>query len=235
MTFEKTLFLSVLFHAVILAALTITLKKPFIIPKPFQVSLVSPYTGRFKKKEANSAAPEKPLVRPSKAPVPASEKRSAMAMEPEKKAVRPSRENNLISQELAKIQQQVDISRGLAQVKSRVRKLSQKLTITKKDKKPASGGGATSGNGSSTPLQAYESLLVQRIWSNWYFPDQRTHGIQAIVTIDVLADGTIVYKGFEKHSGNSLLDSSAVRAIQRAGKVPPPPYPLEIGVIFNPD
>ncbi len=237
MTFEKTIFLSVLFHAVVLTALTITLKKPFIIPKPFEVSLVSPYTGRLKNRETNSAAPEQPKVQQRAKAVPAQtrEKRSDMAMEPGRRTAQSPHEDNLIQQELAKIQQQVDINQGLSQVESRVKKLSQNLTITKKEKKPAPGGGVASGNGSSTPLQAYESMLVERIWSNWYFPDQRTHGIQAVVTIDVLADGTIVYKGFEKHSGSSLLDSSAVRAIQRAGKVPPPPYPLEVGVIFNPD
>ena len=238
MTFEKTLFLSVVFHAVILSALTITLKKPYIIPRPFDVALVSPYVGRLKNEAAKSFSQKQPVAQQNvKAmPAPATEKKSAMPAETDKKAARASSEDDLIKEALATVREKTEINNAMDQVKARVKKLHQNLTINKKTKNmPASKGGAASGTGSSTPLEAYESMLIHRIWANWYFPDQKTHGIEAIITIDVLSDGTIVYKGFEKHSGNGRLDDSAVRAIQRTGKVQPPPYAMEVGVVFNPD
>ncbi|MDA8087569.1 MAG: energy transducer TonB [Nitrospiraceae bacterium] len=243
MTFEKTLFLSVLFHAVILSALAITLKKPFIIPQPFQVDLVSP-AGRFDKPaESRKPVTERQLAQ-TKAPRPVPvEKKASMAM-PEKRPERHSHESDaLIAKELARIQQSVDIERAVNGIEKKV-KLREKVVINKSSKssknKGHAGGSAQAGAGDNTALKGYLSQVKGSIWRNWYLPDAKVHGIEATVTIDILKDGTLVAKGFEKRSGNGLFDQSAIRAIQRTAKVPPPPGVLppgglEVGFVFNPD
>ncbi len=237
MTFEKTLFLSVLFHAVILSALTITLKKPFIIPQPFQVDLVSP-AGRFDKPaESRKPVTERQLAQTKASrPVPV-EKKASMVI-PEKRPVRQSRENDaLIEKELARIQQNVDIDQAINGIEKKV-KLREKLVISKHSKTIGrTGGGAHAGTGGNTILGAYANQVGQLIHKYYYFPDARVQGIEATVTIDILKDGTLVAKGFEKRSGNGLFDESVIRAIQRTAKVPPPPggIELELGIVFTPD
>ena len=38
----------------------------------------------------------------------------------------------------------------------------------------------------------------------------------------------------KRPSGNALFDRNAERAIRKASPVPPPPYPMELGVNFYP-
>ena len=251
MTFEKTLFLSVVFHAVILSALTITLKKPLIIPIPFEVNLVSPDEGPKNKNTSNAkiAGIEQETVkqRVRSKPAPLIEKKSLMpakTVEREKK-VRPSKADlDLYNKRLAEIEGQEVINQGIQGASSRVTKLKQKLVINKKQASPkaAPSGGGTKGTGTNTPCGAYEAKLQNLFKSNYYFPDQRTHGIEAVITIDISKDGIIFPKGFEQRSGNSQFDNYAMRTVLMTGKGPVPPHScigneseLEIKLSFTPD
>ncbi len=241
MTLEKTLFLSVLLHAVILSALTVAFKKPLIIPKPFDVELVSSDEGQPKAAVEVKNTPSQVAVKPQSAPV--VEKKPAMPAvktAPEKKSSRPSREEeDLVKEALANVQEKTIINNGMNLVENRVKKLKGKLIITKKQKSAKTAGGAgLAGSGANSQLGAYENKLVQCIKRHWIFPDQKTHGIEGTITIEVLKDGTVNYKDFDKRSGNALFDSSVVRAVQMTGKCMPPPdgiAPADIGVVFSPD
>lgn len=237
MTLEKTVLLSVLFHAVILAAISISIRKPYITLPPFEVSLVTPGGESVTIPKGGAVSAPRPASAP---PTPRiEEKKPAMVANPEKvdrsainKALaRLRRSEALNERQKSLINSKLTAMQGIADVANRVK---LKLEINKNKTGKAATAGAP--GGSSTALGAYGSAVKAAINKNWFYPDVKTHGLQAVISIIILKDGTIVPKSFDKHSGNPLLDESAMRAIQRTGKLPPPPYaPLEIALGFTPD
>ncbi len=89
----------------------------------------------------------------------------------------------------------------------------------------------------SKVLDEYKKSIHDRIKELWVFPDIGISGLEAVISITVKRSGTIVINRFEKPSGSAVFDQSALKAIQRAGKVEPPPFgeDMEIGLIFSPD
>lgn len=75
-----------------------------------------------------------------------------------------------------------------------------------------------------------------RIWEEWVFPagTDDAAGLEAVISIKILKDGTIKIKDIEKSSGNPMFDGSALKAINRASPLKPPPFEMEIGVRFTP-
>ncbi len=90
-------------------------------------------------------------------------------------------------------------------------------------------------------LAFYYILIWERIKAEWVFPQALIHesGLETIIALGIRQDGEIVKISFEKKSGNSYLDESALRAIKKANPLPPLPEGLqerylEVGVRFNP-
>jgi len=103
-------------------------------------------------------------------------------------------------------------------------------------------GGATSGV-MSIKFKIYYNLLWQRIRSVWVLPEDALGGqknLETIIAIRIAKDGQIVDIQFEKKSGNSHLDESALRAIKKANPLPPLPPGIvdgdkfDVGVRFTP-
>ena len=65
-------------------------------------------------------------------------------------------------------------------------------------------------------------------------PTYWEEGLEAIISVKILKDGTVIVQRVEKSSGNTLFDRSAIRALAKASPLPPPPYEMEIGVRFYP-
>ena len=82
----------------------------------------------------------------------------------------------------------------------------------------------------------YYSRVVDEIRRQWSW-DSKNSGrsnIEAIVSIRILRDGTAIIQRWEKKSGDSVFDKSALRALAKASPLSPPPYEMEIGVRFYP-
>jgi colicin import membrane protein len=102
-------------------------------------------------------------------------------------------------------------------------------------------GGASSGV-MSIKFKIYYNLIWQRIRSVWVLPEEALGGkknLETIVTIRIAKDGQIEDVQFEKKSGNSYLDDSALRAIKKANPLPPLPPGMggdkfDVGVRFTP-
>ena len=58
--------------------------------------------------------------------------------------------------------------------------------------------------------------------------------LEAIISIRVFMDGTVVVQRIEKSSGNAFFDKSAMKAIAKASPLSPSPHEMEIGVRFFP-
>ncbi|MEN6487370.1 MAG: energy transducer TonB [Smithella sp.] len=103
----------------------------------------------------------------------------------------------------------------------------------------ASGGAASGGMGGRT--SDYAGFVSSRVHSNWSIPlELKPRGnIVTIIEIKIRRDGSLAYAGFEKRSGNSIYDDSAMKAVKKSAPFPPLPagYPsstMEIGIRFHP-
>lgn len=107
--------------------------------------------------------------------------------------------------------------------------ISSKENINKK-----TGLQSTDQNISGNVFDDYYSKITKEIWKQWVYPDIGKKNIEAIISIKILKNGTLIIQNIEKSSGNSLFDKSALKALAKANPLPPPPYEMEIGVRFYP-
>ena len=91
--------------------------------------------------------------------------------------------------------------------------------------KPGSGGVGVGPNSAfGNQFGAYADLVVQRVTEKW-----QTNGLaglrlpMAVITFDILRDGSVKNAQIMQRSGNSTLDYSALRAVMDAGPFPPLP------------
>lgn len=91
--------------------------------------------------------------------------------------------------------------------------------------KPGSGGVGVGPNSTfGTQFGAYADLVVQRITQKW-----QTNGLAgqnvplAVITFDIMRDGSVRNPQVAQRSGNSTLDYSALRAVTDAAPFPPLP------------
>ena len=238
MTFERTVLLSAILHAVILAALAVSIRRPYIVLHPFEVNLVAPPAKNLSvsKSAVSVQAAPKPAAHPKEKAVPPprpERQKQSMVANPQAERSAMRREQSLVKGALRRLREH---EREQSLVKNALERLKgiagvEKTVIEIGKNAPASSGAA----GGNTALNGYLQTVRAMIMRQWFLPDLKIHGETAVISITILKDGTIVAQGFDKHSGDALLDESAMRAIQRTGKVPPPPYQLEIAVGFTPN
>jgi periplasmic protein TonB len=91
--------------------------------------------------------------------------------------------------------------------------------------KPGSGGAGVGTNSAfGNQFGAYADLVVQRVTEKW-----QTGGMaglrlpMAVITFDILRDGSVKNAKIAQSSGNTTLDYSALRAVMDVGQLPPLP------------
>jgi colicin import membrane protein len=187
----------------------------------------------------------KPVAKPKPAPKPQPKKE---AIATKKEAVKPKR------LERKKTEPQVDQSKEL---EKRIKRLQTKVAeeravesaisrLESRVQARSGGGGAgPAGGGSklSAAFQLYYTNLRAQVHRNWVLPENagnKLRGLEAIIVIRIRRNGHLERAWLEKSSGNSRLDSSALRAVERAAPFPPlPPESRErvheVGFRFRPE
>jgi protein TonB len=91
--------------------------------------------------------------------------------------------------------------------------------------KPGSGGVGVGPNSTfGNQFGAYADLVVQRVTQKWQTTGLAgMHLPMAVITFDILRDGSVKNAQIAQRSGNSTLDYSALRAVTDAGPFPPLP------------
>lgn len=92
-------------------------------------------------------------------------------------------------------------------------------------------------------LRTYYNAIWQRIKEEWILPGsllEENEEWETVIVIKVQRNGDIVESWFEKKSGSTPYDESAMRAIKKATPLPPFPQELEdsvleIGIRFHPE
>jgi TonB family protein len=104
-------------------------------------------------------------------------------------------------------------------------------------------GSPFGGSALQSKLDEYYSTIWEEIKKGWTLPGdlpKEKIGLETIIVIVIERDGNIQKSWFEKRSGNSLYDQSAMRAIKKADPLPPIPKEFsdntfEIGIRFLPE
>ncbi len=91
--------------------------------------------------------------------------------------------------------------------------------------KPGSGGVGVGPNSAfGNQFGAYADLVVQRVTEKWQTSGMAgLHLPMAVITFDILRDGSLRNPQIAQRSGNSTLDYSALRAVMDASPFPPLP------------
>jgi colicin import membrane protein len=217
---QKTALLSIALHltAFLIVFLILRQSNRMVMSSPYTVSLVSPnvLTGVDKGKNNED------VVRETKEP-------SGPSDVPKKSKKEAVKEKKLIEDKIS----------ALAAKKKKIDTLSKLHEIISLkaggDKRGADSKKTAPIAGKGNASEDYSSRIMDGIQPYWNLPDGiGKKGLEAIVSIKILKDGIIIFQGWEKRSGNTLFDRSALQAIYKAYRLPPPPYEMEIGVKFHP-
>ena len=89
-------------------------------------------------------------------------------------------------------------------------------------------------------MNAYYAMIWSRIKGRWALPQGILSGetLEAVIDVTILRNGAVSKMNFEKRSGNRYFDESAVKAIQKASPLPPPPAwigdnSIDVGIRFH--
>jgi colicin import membrane protein len=188
----------------------------------------------------------KPVAKPKPKPAPKPKpKKEAIATK--KKAVKPKRierkkakptvdQSKALEKRIKRLQRKVAEERAMESAISRLESRVQARS--------AGGGGSRGGGVQMSPaFQLYYSKLKEQVHRNWVLPEnagRKLRGMEAIVVLRIRRDGHLERAWLEKSSGNSRLDASALRAVERAAPFPPLPGEArgrshEVGFRFRPE
>ncbi|MCS7215171.1 MAG: TonB C-terminal domain-containing protein [Thermodesulfovibrio sp.] len=81
---------------------------------------------------------------------------------------------------------------------------------------------------------SYLAVISGLIRNQWNIPETVPKNLEAVISIRILPNGQIVIEGFEKSSGNTLFDSSVIRALRNSSPLPPPKAEVLVGLRFKP-
>lgn len=89
-------------------------------------------------------------------------------------------------------------------------------------------------------MRAYYAMVWSRIKGRWALPQGILPGevLEAVIDVTILRNGAVTQVNFEKRSGNSYFDESAMKAIRKASPLPPLPAwigenSLGVGIRFH--
>ncbi len=217
-----------------LAFITIGRAPTFVMPSPYVVSLVSPGKAALK---ASRIPPTKKTVAPAKAEdeLPVEKPSVKMVKEPPEKVLKKYSKDK-IAELAAKREHEKYLSDRksalLAKQKlARVKRLGEAKSVVTVTVKPT---GVGPGTVEGAIVSSYTDMLISLIQQEWVFFDTDSGNIFAIISIRISKNGALKITKVERTSGNAIFDRSALRAIQKASPVPPPPYEMELGVRFIP-
>jgi colicin import membrane protein len=238
-TLRDTTIISLCLHIILFGLTLLTLKKStyLLLPEPYTVRLVSPdrltggsgISSRAQKIKAIKREQRKRMKVKKHIPPPPAKKTV-------KKTVQPRRGIS--------VEEQINLIKAKKRIEKIVKLRKAVLSIQGEAEagKPDSQGKAedhpsqaVNSSGGDSLLAGYHALVKERIWNEWVYPSLGDReDLECIVTITIEKDGKVVVKGIDRSSGNRLFDRSALRAIEKASPLPPPPYRMTIGLRFTP-
>ncbi|HOD36735.1 MAG TPA: energy transducer TonB [Syntrophales bacterium] len=104
---------------------------------------------------------------------------------------------------------------------------------------PAGPAGPSGQGETNTRLMSYYSSIWSSIKGQWALPQSiLSQNLEAVIDVKIARSGTLLSAQYEKKSGNSYFDESAMRAVRKASPYPPLPDwirddSVELGIRFR--
>ncbi len=239
---NSMIFISLLFHVAILSLLF--LSPSFPSPKltfgpVYSVSLVSLPRNVLEQKSASAVTKE--LMTASR-PETVLKKQLAPSTEiPIRSLETRKKEDPTLDNAMEEIRKKAAATGASKQPQAKV--ASEKTEKAEKTEKTEKTAGSASQPGTvemDAQMRAYYAMVWSRIKGMWALPQGILPGevLETVIDLTILRSGAVTQVGFEKRSGNSYFDDSAMKAIRKASPLPPLPAwiggnSLGIGIRFH--
>jgi TonB family protein len=130
---------------------------------------------------------------------------------------------------------------GRPDIEKAIRALEQKETAAGQSKdSPAASISPKAAAAYSSQLNEYSRLVWSNVKRNWSLPAalMPKNNVEAVIEVRIARSGAVEHIGFEKRSGNSYFDESALRAVKKSMPFPPlggwvSGRTVEIGIRFH--
>jgi colicin import membrane protein len=246
LSLNSMIFISLLLHIAILSLLFFT--PSFPAPKmtfgpAYTVSLVSLPRNALEQRSTSAAAKELMAV----------DRRPEMVM---KKQVEPAPAIPIRTIETKKKRErEPDLEKAMEEIRKKAAATGAtgqpqaktgagKAEKTEKTEKAAAGPAGPPGQPGNAEMDAQMSAYYTMIWSRikgkWALPQGilPSEVLEAVIDVTILRNGAVTEVNFEKRSGNSYFDESAMKAIRRASPLPPLPAwiggsSIQVGIRFH--
>lgn len=205
--------LSLLFHGIFLVALLVTIKQSVSTYSNLNLTYVS-----LIEESANSATSQvsTPLLKEESAPqIQVTQKKEATE--------RTQRVSKLDEQRLEERVAALRAKKNLIERHASDTPSSGTLEVSKSE-----------GSRVEAVSASYLGLISGLIRKNWSIPETVPKNLEAVVSVRILSNGQIIVEGFEKSSGNTLFDSSVLKALRNSSPLPPPKTEVIVGLRFKP-
>ncbi len=236
---NSMIFISLMFHVVVLSLLF--LSPSFPSPKltfgpVYSVSLVSLPRNVMEQRSASAVAKE---LMTADRPETVLKKQLAPSQEiPIRSLETRKKEDPTLDKVMDEIRKKATATGASKQTQAKT--VSEK---TEKAEKTESTAGSASQPGTaemSAQMRAYYAMIWSRIKGKWALPQGILPGevLETVIDLTILRNGAVTQVNFEKRSGNSYFDESAMKAIRKASPLPPLPAwigenSLGIGIRFH--
>ncbi len=117
---------------------------------------------------------------------------------------------------------------------------AEKTDKTERAAGPAGPAGQPGDTEMDAQMRAYYTTIWARIKGKWALPQGilPSDVLEAVIDVTILRNGAVTEVNFEKRSGNSYFDESAMKAIRRASPLPPLPAwlggsSIQVGIRFH--
>jgi TonB family protein len=241
--FRRYLFISVMIHVVLIAALSISYSrsvKPVMQSAPYEVSLVE-----FEKPKPEKTAARPPVEKPEPKPVEKKEEEPPKEEPPEEVAkIKPTPKKEeepekIVEEPKEKAQKPEKKPEPERKTETDRPTAPDSLLAERREPKQAPGVGGFQVDSPNFNYNYYLDLLRDKIRQNWKPPSgMPTKGeyITAVVEFTVRRDGMIIGVRVEESSGLAFFDQSTLRAVLNSNPAPPLPRAFEedrLGVHVN--
>lgn len=126
------------------------------------------------------------------------------------------------------------VSDRINSLKSQLKGQSREISDQGEADSRSRGGGTVR---DMSQIEIYQAEVAVRLKNNWVFAENlagETQGLESQLVIKIMADGSIADVWYAKRSGNSYLDESAYKTVEKSDPLPPLPegysdYHLMVG------
>jgi colicin import membrane protein len=251
----KFLIISTILHIILMAAFSISIKKPyrkFDLSSAYSVGLVGDIRGGGGGKGVGLPQ-SKPAVEPKKAPEkpePTPKEKKQLAAKHKPVPMKTEQEAVSLAKQKAPPAKASPSKEELSHLEARLRDMKKKTEYLDVSQSKSShgperwggggsggGGGGLSGSGEGggravdPAMQQYYLAVWEKIKNAWNAPGMSKFSknlVEMVVTIRIRKDGRIVDINIEKRSGNRVYDESILRVLRAVDPLPPIPPSLNL-------